>query len=236
MDNLLITGIFLVLGLSQVSMMLYYWFFNREIKEIGTNELKISGPLAEQNGEHGWNIIHGAIKQSQAIVGEAELAGAKLIAANRLRSDRLEQKAEEQIGLTAEEVQKTLLAETAKASKNFQEGLTAELAELASIRVESEQIIGKRSEELMAQFGKDLSDKLALIETKSITAAEAEVEIMKKVVADYQKKRIEQIDEQSVTMVEQVVRMLIKTDFNAEAHSEAIKQSIEEAKKAQFFD
>lgn len=181
-----------------------------------------------------WEVLHGAIKKGQEIVGEAEIESIKSQSSMIKEVQDFEKKYESEMGATASAVQKQLLAETAKATEEFKQGLVKQLTQLREISQGTEETINRETEQMVAKFGSDLNSKLAEVEAKSLAAADSEVAAAKKVIADYQAKRMEQIDSEAVEVFEQAMKIIISKDLSESVHVELIKEALEEAKKEKF--
>jgi hypothetical protein len=202
MENFVVPVTFLVLGLSQVSMMIYYWHFGRQIKQLG----KVEGTGFDSE-EMGWKSLRGAIKKGQAIVGEAELESIKGLAVSSQQLEKLEKSYSHEMEVTSQDVQKQLKVESAKATEAFKAMLSEQTKVIKELSLTVDATVKENIEGMLMKFGKDLSDKLAELESKSLAAADLEVSAMKKTVSEYQKRRMEKIDDEIVEIVDRTVSL-----------------------------
>lgn len=104
MNTDLVLLVLLVVALSQVAMVVYFF----RGKQAGVD-----------NDQKGWDVLHDAMKKSQAIVGQAELAGIKERAIYQ-----------QDMKMTVEEVEESLKREVAKAGQKYEDYLEKMLGDV----------------------------------------------------------------------------------------------------------
>lgn len=212
-------AVLIVLALSQVVMMIYYWYFNRQIKEIGD----LTKPSSTQGfGEAQWGILHRAITKSGEIIGQAELEGVKSLASARLVRDRM-----------LSESQKALLSETAKATEEYKKFLE-DLKEKSLLQFKDlHSSVNEASDSLVMDFRESLSEGIMEIQKRTIVQAEAEISEMRSSLRAYQEARMKAIDEQGAEIVNRAIKLVLR-GLPVSVEVEIVEQAIGRAKEENF--
>lgn len=192
--------------------------------------------LDQQMSLKAWETLHSAIKKSQAIVGEAEIESLKNQSTMIKGVQDFEKKYEGELETTAQQVNKELLVQSAKATEKYKGELESLLKNMAAVTEETKDKFSSNTVLMLTQLGKDLSEKLSQIEAKSIVAAEMEVEAMKKAIAEYRTRRMEKIDTDGVEIVERAVEIVVGKGISVKEQVELINQALDQAKSEKFIN
>jgi len=219
---------FFILALAQLGLLAYLWWLDRRFGEVRERQLG-------RVGEKGWDVLHSAIKKSQAMVGQAELESLEQRAKSDLEIKKFEEKYQEEIQLTASEVQQAFLSEVAKASGVFKDylGELKKTSEDESKALREE--MAARVAKVSAAVEEQVKFELKTVEERSVLAMEAEVGAMRTAVEEYRKKRLEQIDRDIVEVVEKVAKEYLRREIPVKNQMELVYESLERAKEEKFF-
>ncbi|MDO8638958.1 MAG: hypothetical protein Q7R43_05255 [Candidatus Daviesbacteria bacterium] len=182
--------------------------------------------LAGKNSDaetKGFDIVHDAIKKSQAMLGNAELQAIKTTADARVITNKLEAKYEAQLALMA-----------VKAEEEF----TKILKDL-EVRAEQCQLLLENSTkektvEIMERFEKNLATFLSSSEYQGITAINTEITQVRKAIEEYKKAQIKAVDENIKAIVEETVAKVLGKKLTLDDQMDLIYKSLEEAKKEKW--
>ncbi|MDO8570172.1 MAG: hypothetical protein Q7R97_01135 [Candidatus Daviesbacteria bacterium] len=171
----------------------------------------------------GFDIVHDAMKKSQAMLGNAELEGIKTVADVRVQTNKMEAKYEAQITLMA-----------VKAETEF----TKLLKDLA-VRAEQSQLlledaVKEKTQEIMERFEKNLANFLSSSEYQGITAINTEITQVRLAIEEYKKAQIKAVDENIKTIVEETVAKVLAKKLSLDDQMDLIYKSLEEAKKEKW--
>ena len=170
---------------------------------------------------------------------QTEMADTPNVISARRKSDleikKFEEKYQEEIQLTASEVQQAFLSEVAKASGVFKDylGELKKTSEDESKALREE--MAARVAKVSAAVEEQVKLELKTVEERSVLAMEAEVGAMRTAVEEYRKKRLEQIDRDIVEVVEKVAKEYLRREIPVKNQMELVYESLERAKEEKFF-
>lgn len=182
----------------------------------------LAGKNSDQE-ENGFDIVHDAIKKSQAMLGNAELEAIKTTANVRVQTNKMEAKYEAQLSLMAVKAEN----EFTKLLKDLE--VRAEQSQLLLENVTKEKTV-----EIMERFEKNLATFLSSSEYQGITAINTEITAVRKTIENYKKAQMQAIDENIKTIVEETVSKLLGKKLSLQDQMDLIYKSLEEAKKEKW--
>ncbi len=208
METNLILLIILVVALSQVLMVVYFILSNRS-KQIA--------PTEETGSEKNWDLLHEAIKKSQAIVGNAELESIKQAALSQQQIGKFEKESENEMQLSVSEVLQTIKNETAKAGELYKKQLILQSEELKNL-----------SEAETKKMLKDFHDQL---EKNMLDVQNGFVREL----SEYKIRKEKEIDKNAETIVERTVELYLSKKLDRKEQMQLIFESLERAKAENGF-
>lgn len=230
MDNQLIVILFLVLALSQITSLLYFYLFDRKMryemeKFLGTGSF-------DETKRKSFDLLHGAMKKSQALLVESELEGIKHLAQSDLQTEKLEQRYAAEVALTAEEVQRAFLSEVAKMSEELKKHLKGLEQYATESQREQKEVTKEQIEKLYLGFEADLRGAINAMNKQSLQVTQAELEAAKKQIKSYQDKRLAQLDTEIISVVSDVLKEVINSQVDSKMDKELIFDALKKAKAA----
>lgn len=230
-SDFLIFLIFSSVGVSQFLLVLFFWL---EQRKIGRKIDELNSPnkfRGQEYGEKGWGILHSAIKQSQSIVGQAELESVKTMADAKYSASEMEKKYEQELALTADEIKKAFLSEVAKASSEYKNYLT-DLANQASEAQNGLDLrIKDKIDGLFDRFDQNLFKEMAVTSDKSLKQSELLLDDAKRKIEEYKKMKMDLLEHDISEIVERTTELVLGKKLSMSDQSDLIYESLERAKK-----
>lgn len=211
MNSLPILLSFLILALSQLFIILFFWRLEGNLKSLfklfsGRNPG--SQPANNLGDEKAWNTLSHAYHQADKIIGEAELEGIRLTAQNRLANEKLTEKYEEEVTIDQKKLEKAFLVEADQAYERFANYLTKMTAQ---------------TQKLETAWTAAATKQLATYEKE----AEAQV---RKELEEYKKARMESLEADIVPLVEKTLRLVLPKAISLKDQTDLVKEALEKAK------
>lgn len=168
-------------------------------------------------------LLHDAMKKSQAMLSNAELEAIKTATDSRVKTNKLEAKYEAQLALMAVVAE----AEFTKLLKDLE--VRAEQSQLLL-----EDAVKEKTTEIMERFEKNLANFLSSSEYQGITAISTEITQVRKAIEDYKKAQMQAVDENIKAIVEETVAKVLGKKLDLQDQMDLIYKSLEEAKKEKW--
>lgn len=209
----------LILALATIiATLLYIYEYNkrRRLEEKGDKFL-------EEVKEKGWNTLHESIKKSQAILGEAELAGIKETSKIELDFQKNLTESLNQSKQTITVAQNQLL--------QFMQDLQRRSTEFE----EAQKTAGEtRINQLFDRVESQLADFLVQTAQKTTSSIELELKSTRQLIDTYKSEQLKLIDENIVAMMEQTLNTVLAKKLTLKDQMDLIYEALEKAKVDKF--
>lgn len=226
MPNLPIDPAILVLAIAAlVAIFLYF----RELRirrkiESETDE------FIEEIREKGWETLHQSVKQSQDIVGEAELEGIKVVAQSEVQTKKIEDRYSKELSKAIHESTQNITS--------AQETLLQFMQDLQKRSAEFEEASKKSGEErinqLFAKVEERLSDFLVQTAQKTTSSIELEIKSSRQLIDTYKTAQLKLIDENIIAMMEQTLSLVLAKKLSLKDQLDLVYEALERAKAEKF--
>lgn len=215
-DLLLIIVVLLAVG--QIGLAVFLW---RSEKEFLAELARMLG-IPEQK-KRMWGFWHQALKKAQAVLGEAEIEGVKVVADTKYYTQKLEGVYEDQMRQATARMETEFKRVIDVAQLEFGKSL-AELGE------QSKKIV----DDAMIAFTKRLEERLAEVEQTTLKLGFEEAEKAKGEVAEYKKAMLEKVRADMTAVLDEVAKEVLGKKLVVEDQVELINEALEKAKKEKF--
>lgn len=180
-------------------------------------------------------ITYDAMKSSREMLRDAELAGIKVIAKDKVESKKIEEEYEKTLKDLAKqtesllsqymsEVEKGLKSLTSKIEKQVSEGIT-----------KNESFLQQETNKLSTQLASTFKTLEANAKEQIRNNVENELISVKKLVETYRQERYALIDSQIVSLIENTVAVVFQKKLSLADHTELMYRALEEAKSKDAF-
>ncbi|MBU1032251.1 hypothetical protein KKE03_05035 [Patescibacteria group bacterium] len=173
--------------------------------------------------EKGWETLHQSIKKSQDILATSELEGIKVVADQRLKTEKSEEEFLNQSKQTIISAQNRLLA--------FMQDLQKRSAEFE----EAQKATGEaRINQLFDRVETQLADFLVQTAQKTTSSIELELKSTRHLIDTYKSEQLKLIDENIVAMMEQTLDIVLAKKLTLKDQLDLIYEALEKAKVDKF--
>lgn len=224
----------LTLSLSIVSILSLGLFFNehRRHRKL-SSKTPFVNPEANQLNQN--SLIHDAIKKSQAILTEAELAAIKEISKSKLQNNKYLEGYDREFEETLNQIYSHLNQRIGEIESKFASFVT-ELEENAK---QNNQKIDASFATLIKEIGVKLEDnmKTFLEETqkKSVQQLQMELSSARQVIDTYKTTQMRLIDENILAVLERTLALVLNKNLPLQDQLDLISDAFDQAKKEKFF-
>lgn len=185
---------------------------------------------AQPDQQKSYELIHDAIKKSQAILGSAELEGIKVAAETKFETAKLEEayqsKLEEVLNQSQQKInqaQNQLL--------QFMAGLQARSSDFEGA---SQKAIQDRINQLFEQLEERMGEFLISAEGKTTSSLELELKSTRQLIETYKQQQLKLIDENILAMMEQTLNLVLGKKLSLKDQLDLIYEALEKAKAEKF--
>lgn len=208
-----------------ISILLYLREYNLR-RKLESEEDK----FLESIKEKGWQTLHQSIKKSQAILGQAELEGVKVVAEGRFETKKLEEEYSKKLS--------DLLNQSQQAIASSQAELIQFMASLKIRSTEFEEVSRKIGEQRINQLFERLENKLAdfLVQTEQKTTSSIELELRaaRQLIDTYKTQQLKLIDENILAMMERTLNIVLSKKLSLKDQLDLVYEALEKAKVEKF--
>lgn len=173
--------------------------------------------------EKGWNTLNQSVKQSQTIIGEAELEGIRETATIEMAFQKKLTEALEHSQQTITTAQNQLLT--------FMQDLQKRSAEFEQASKSSGE---QRINQLFDRVESRLSDFLVQTEQKTTSSIELELKSTRELLETYKNEQLKLIDENIIAMMEQTLSLVLGKKLSLKDQLDLIYEALEKAKVEKF--
>lgn len=189
-----------------------------------------SGKFLQQIKEKGWETLNQSIKKSQAILGQAELAGIKVVANSKLETSGLDEEYSKQLS--------EILTQSRQNIDRAQAQFLQFMQDLQKRSVEFEEAQKTAGEQRINQlFDKveaRLTGFLMQTEQKTTTSIELELRSARQLIDTYKSEHLKLIDENIVAMMEQTLNVVLGKKLTLKDQLDLVYEALEKAKLEKF--
>lgn len=211
--------------LAIVATFLYLHEYNKR-RKLESN----SGKFLETIKEKGWETLNQSIKKSQAIIGEAELEGIKVVAGSKLETSKLEQDFERKLTEVLNQSQQNI--NTAQAQMiQFMQDLQTRSREFEEAGKKAGE---QRINQLFERIENRLSDFLLQTEQKTTSSVELELKSARQLVETYKNEQLKLINENIIAMMEQTLSIVLAKKLSLQDQLDLVYEALEKAKAEKF--
>lgn len=204
--------------------------------------------LVDHARERSFNLIHDAIRKSQAIVSQAEMDALKTTAENKVQTHKLEEAAQKQIGDSMRQSQQMVAQELAGFNQNllhFTQNLNVSQQEyltyinklkgsLDQAQVYNSDVITQQVNKLFEKFEQQLMDTLAKTEQESIYAVELEIKAARQLIDLYKQQQLKLVDENVIAVLERTLSLVLAKKLTLQDQIDLVYEALEKAKAEKF--
>ncbi len=180
--------------------------------------------------QKGWETLNQSFKKSQAILGEAELEGVKVVAESRFETSKLEEEYSKKLS--------ELLNQSQGAITSAQEQLIQFMQSLQKRSGEFEEASRLSGEQRINQLFDRLETKLSdfLVQTEQKTASSIELELRaaRQLIDTYKTQQLKLIDENIIAMMEQTLNLVLSKKLSLKDQLDLVYEALEKAKVEKF--
>lgn len=180
--------------------------------------------------EKGWETLNQSIKKSQAILGQAELEGIKVVAEGKLETSKFEQDFEKKLAEALKQSQQTIAAAQA-ALIQFMSDLQKRSSEFEEAQKEAGE---HRINQLFDRVEARLADFLIQTEQKTTSSIELELKSTRQLIDTYKSEQLKLIDENIVAIMEQTLNIVLAKKLALKDQLDLIYEALEKAKVEKF--
>ncbi|HBQ50570.1 TPA: hypothetical protein DD690_01140 [Candidatus Daviesbacteria bacterium] len=226
MENLPIDlGVLIAAAFAVVAIILYLREYNQRKK------LQSEGDkFLQQIKEKGWETLNQSIKKSQAILGQAELAGVKVAAQTSFETSKLEEEYSRQLQAVLNQSQRAITASQNQLLQ-FMQDLQKRSGEFEQASQSSGQ---ERINQLFERLETKLSDFLIQTEQKTTSSIELELKAARQLLDTYKSEQLKLIDENIMAMMEQTLSLVLAKKLSLKDQLDLIYEALEKAKIEKF--
>lgn len=186
--------------------------------------------VLEEFKEKGLKVLHDSIKKSQALLGNSELEGVKVVAQAEYSSKKMEQQ-------YAEKMQE-IIQSSQNAISSAQSEYLKFIADLQTKSSELEALNQKSAEAKISQMFERLESRLSnfLISTEqqTISSIELEIKSARELVESYKEQQLSLIDENVIAMMEQTLNIVLSKKLSLKDQLDLVYEALEKAKVEKF--
>lgn len=170
-----------------------------------------------------WSLWHRSLRQSQAVLGKAELEGIKIVAGSKYYTKQLEHVYEDQLKLAAERMEKELNKVMSSAQEEYGKYLM-------TLQEQNQNLV----DDAMVSFTKRLEEALTGVETRILKLAQEEEMRVKLEVEAYRQKMLSGVDARVAEVLDEVSKTVLGRGLAATTQTDLIIKALEQAKKEKF--
>lgn len=180
--------------------------------------------------EKGWETLNQSIKKSQAVIGQAELEGIKVVAGSRLETAKFEQDFSKQLAEALNVSRQTIISAQASLLQ-FMQDLQKRSAEFEEASKKSGQ---ERINQLFDRVEQRLSDFLVQTSQKTTSSIELELKASRQLIDTYKSEQLKLIDENIIAMMEKTLSIVLAKKLSLKDQLELVYEALEKAKIEKF--
>ncbi|MBI4035411.1 hypothetical protein HY383_00535 [Candidatus Daviesbacteria bacterium] len=218
------TTLLLILGLI-ITAILYLREYNLRNK-LETNNEKVLEKIKEQS----WSILHDSTKKSNAILGQAELEGIKVVAGSKVETAKFEQSFSKELS-EAVGSSKQVIVNAQNQLLEFMKDLQTRSAEFEEA---SKHAGEQRINQLFDRFEQRLADFLVQTEQKTTSSIELELKSTRALIEIYKNEQLKLIDENIIAMMEQTLSIVLAKKLSLKDQLDLVYEALEKAKVEKF--
>ncbi|OGE27584.1 hypothetical protein A2867_03690 [Candidatus Daviesbacteria bacterium RIFCSPHIGHO2_01_FULL_40_11] len=180
--------------------------------------------------EKGWETLNQSIKKSQAVIGQAELEGIKVIAGSQLETAKFEQDLSKQLSEALNVSKQTIIA-----------GQNQLLQFMQDLQKRSEEFEGaskkagqERINQLFDRVEQRLSDFMVQTAQQTTSSIELELKSTRQLIDTYKSEQLKLIDENIVAMMEKTLSIVLAKKLSLKDQLELVYEALEKAKVEKF--
>lgn len=189
-----------------------------------------SDKFLQEIREKGWETLNQSIKKSQAILGQAELEGVKVIADSKIQTSQMEDEYSRKLSETLDQSRHNI--NTAQTQLlQFMQSLQQKSAELHEANQKAAET---RINELLGKVETRLSDFLMQTEQKTTSSIELELRSIRQLIETYKNQQLALIDENIIAMMEQTLSLVLAKKMTLNDQLDLVYEALEKAKVEKF--
>ncbi len=226
MSELLLNPVISVLAtLALAAVVLYLREYNHRRKLESEND-----KFLQEIKTKGWETLNQSIKKSQAILGEAELAGIKITAGEKIERSKLEEEYSQKLSQHLNESQQAIRAGQSQLL-GFMQDLQKRSAEFEEAGKQAGQ---QRINQLFERVEARLADFLIETEQKTTSSIELELKSARQLIDTYKSTRLKLIDENIIAIIEQTLNTVLVKKLSLNDQLDLVYEALEKAKAEKF--
>lgn len=186
--------------------------------------------ILEEFKNKGLNLLHDSIKKSQAMLGNSELEGVKVVAQAQYSTGKFEDQYQQKL--------QEIIQTSQNAITSAQLEFTKYMTDLQKKAGELEALNEKNTETKISQMFERLESRLSefLISTEQQTTSSIELEIKsaRALLETYKQQQLSLIDENILAMMEQTLSIVLAKKLSLKDQLDLVYEALERAKVEKF--
>lgn len=214
-----IVALIISLAVAAISLALYLGEYGRR------RHAKNANPFTTLTVSEGksFNLLHGAMKKAQAIIGNAELQGIKMAAEEKLALRKNER-----------ELQQEMSVQMNKAYTGYISFLETLKEQNNQIQAVNQEAIKQRVGAIFDKFEQNLGTFLTSTEQKSVQSIELELRSARQLIETYKTQQLAIIDENIISILERTLTLVLAKKIPLKDQVDLIYEALNKAKVEKF--
>jgi hypothetical protein len=180
------------------------------------------------------NVLYRAIKKAQAIIGNAELAGIKIGAQNKLAEKKSEGIFESQLAAARTDLESEMSSQMNKTYSEYIKFLETLKEQNNQIQVMNQDAIKQRANAIFDKFEQNLGTFLTSTEQKSVASIDLELRSARQLIETYKTEQIAIIDENIISILERTLALILAKKIPLKDQVDLIYEALNKAKVEKF--
>ncbi|MDD2823556.1 MAG: hypothetical protein PHQ59_05785 [Candidatus Daviesbacteria bacterium] len=219
------------LAVAIISLALYLGEYYKRTKE---KNAKSGFQTIDATEAKSLNVLYRAIKKAQAIIGNAELAGIKIGAENRLAEKKLEGTFESQLNVARTDLEKEMSSQMNKTYSEYIKFLETLKEQNNQIQAINQEAIKQRANSIFDKFEQNLGTFLTSTEQKSVASIELELRSARQLIETYKTEQIAIIDENIISILERTLALVLAKKIPLKDQVDLVYEALSKAKVEKF--
>lgn len=165
-------------------------------------------------------IIHDALHEANKVLAQAQIEGLKVVASEKLESRHLEEKFEIALEGLSSDLTKQLSLSVENAEKDYENFLKTLEETISKTASANQELITAQTKHFYEDSNRQIQEVLNI-----------ELKNTKKMIEEYGKSRMKEIDDNIGNILDQVIREVLSLSLSTKDHMQIVFKSLEKAKK-----
>ena len=226
MSELLQNPATLILSFATIIAILLYLREYNQRKKLESEGDKFLRDLKEK----GWETLNQSIKKSQAVIGQAELEGIKVVAESQVETKKFEEEYSRNLSEALNVSKQNIVAAQASLLQ-FMQDLQKRSGEFEETQKKAGE---QRINQLFERIESTLSNFLVQTAQKTTSSIELELKSTRQLIDTYKAEQLKLIDENILAMMEQTLSTVLAKNLSLKDQLDLVYEALEKAKVEKF--